>query len=84
MTEKTEKCLKLVKENEALPSPWIVAGTGRLSQGHWWNFMSAASRSMGRDYEAPVLLGGGEVARSRRMKWTVGSGEWGSHISILS
>ena len=49
--------LKLVKENEALPSPWIVAGTGRLSQGHWWNFMSAASRSMGRDYEAPVLAG---------------------------
>ena len=46
--------------------------------------MSAASRSMGRDYEAPVLAGRREVARSRRMRWTVGSGEWGGHISILS
>lgn len=57
MAEKTGKCLKLVKENEALPSPWIAAGTGELSQGHWWSFMSAASRSMGRDNEALVLAG---------------------------
>lgn len=50
--QKTGKCLKLVKENEALPSPWIAAGTG-LSQGHWWSFMSVTSRSMGRDNEGP-------------------------------
>lgn len=62
--------LKLVKENEALPFPWVIAGTGRLTQGHWCNIKSAGSRPVGRDCEALMLAGGGEEMTGR---W---SGKW--------
>lgn len=45
--EDRRSILNWLKENESLPFPWVVAGMGRLRQGHWWNFQQAPHQQEG-------------------------------------
>lgn len=64
--EDRRSILNWLKEKEALPLPWVMAGMGRPSQG----YQQAAK---GRDFEALLLVLQGQVEWGNgRMGWKVG------------